>query len=146
MGSAVPRLLLRCCLFFGTVAFVLPRGPFLAHSRSITSAFSAPSICLSFFLPQRRAICALSLSLPPFLVCAVAPFDMVRTRLMNQPADAKIYNGFVDCTVKILKQSGPKGLYAGFIPIWARFAPTTTLQLVIFEQIKPVFGVTGSGE
>ena len=37
------------------------------------------------------------------------------------------------------------GLYAGFFPVWARFAPTTTLQLVIFEQIKPIFGVTGSG-
>jgi hypothetical protein len=34
--------------------------------------------------------------------------------------------------------------FAGFIPIWARFAPTTTLQLVIFENIKPVFGVTDS--
>ena len=34
----------------------------------------------------------------------------------------------------------------GFIPIWARFAPTTCLQLVIFEQIKPIFGVTGNGE
>lgn len=77
---------------------------------------------------------------------AVAPFDMVRTRLMNQPADARLYTGFVDCAVKILKTSGPRGLYAGFIPIWARFAPTTTLQLVIFEQIKPIFGVTGSGE
>ena len=71
---------------------------------------------------------------------------MVRTRLMNQPADAKLYNGFVDCTVKLLKAQGPRGLYAGFIPIWARFAPTTTLQLVIFEQLKGPFGVTGSGE
>ena len=26
---------------------------------------------------------------------------MVRTRLMNQPPDAKIYNGFVDCIVKV---------------------------------------------
>ena len=34
----------------------------------------------------------------------------------------------------------------GFIPIWARFAPTTCLPLVIFEQIKPFFGVEGSGE
>lgn len=81
-----------------------------------------------------------------FMTCTVAPFDMVRTRLMNQPPDAKIYNGFVDCVVKIIAKDGPFGLYAGFIPIWARFAPTTTLQLIIFEQIKPIFGVEGSGE
>lgn len=81
-----------------------------------------------------------------FMATTVAPFDMIRTRLMNQPADAKIYNGFVDCLLQIIKKDGPMGLYAGFVPIWARFAPTTTLQLVIFEQIKPIFGVEGSGE
>jgi len=81
-----------------------------------------------------------------FMATTVAPFDMVRTRLMNQPPDAKVYNGFVDCVVKIIAKDGPGGLYAGFIPIWARFAPTTCLQLVIFEQIKPIFGVEGSGE
>lgn len=76
-----------------------------------------------------------------FMATTVAPFDMVRTKLMNQPPDAKVYSGFVDCVVKLLAKDGPAGLYAGFIPIWARFAPTTCLQLVIFEQIKPVFGV-----
>ena len=81
-----------------------------------------------------------------FMATTVAPFDMIRTKLMNQPPDAKIYSGFVDCAVKIMAKGGPGALYQGFIPIWARFAPTTCLQLVIFEQIKPVFGVTGSGE
>jgi hypothetical protein len=81
-----------------------------------------------------------------FMASTVTPFDMIRTKLMNQPADAKVYNGFVDCAMKIVAKDGPKGLYSGFIPIWARFAPTTTLQLVIFEQIKPIFGVEGSGE
>lgn len=81
-----------------------------------------------------------------FMATTVTPFDMIRTRLMNQPPDAKIYKGFVDCAVKIVAANGPGGLYGGFIPIWARFAPTTTLQLVIFEQLKPIFGVEGSGE
>lgn len=47
--------------------------------------------------------------------------------------------------MQIVKKDGFQGLYAGFIPIWSRFAPTTCLQLVIFEQLKPIFGVTGSG-
>jgi len=76
-----------------------------------------------------------------FMATTVAPFDMIRTKLMNQPPDAKIYTGFVDCFLKIVKGGGPGALYAGFIPIWARFAPTTCLQLVIFEQVKPLFGV-----
>ena len=42
-----------------------------------------------------------------FMTCTVSPFDMVRTRLMNQPADAKIYNNAVDCMYKIATQEGP---------------------------------------
>jgi len=81
-----------------------------------------------------------------FMATTVAPFDMIRTQLMNQPVNSRIYTGLVDCFIKLLKERGPTGLYAGFIPIWARFAPTTCLQLVIFEQVKPFFGVEGSSE
>lgn len=73
-----------------------------------------------------------------FMSCTVAPFDIVRTKLMNQPPNMKIYYGFIDCFTKIIKKDGVKGLYAGFIPIWSRFAPTTCLQLIIFAQIKPL--------
>ena len=76
-----------------------------------------------------------------FMATTVAPFDMVRTKLMNQPPDVKQYTGFVDCFMKIISKNGITGLYAGFVPIWARFAPTTCLQLIIFEQVKPLFGI-----
>lgn len=76
-----------------------------------------------------------------FMVCTVAPFDMIRTRLMNQPPDAKIYNGFVHCATTIIKNEGPTALYKGFIPIWSRFAPTTTLQLMIFERLSAFAGL-----
>ena len=77
------------------------------------------------------------------MTCTVAPFDKVRTRLMNQPPNAKIYSGFADCFTKIVRTEGPLALWAGFLPIWARFAPTTTLQLVIFGQIKNYFNLEG---
>jgi len=81
-----------------------------------------------------------------FMATSVAPFDMIRTQLMSQPMGSKVYKGFIDCFMQILSKTGVSGLYAGFIPIWARFAPTTCLQLVIFEQVKPIFGVEGNGE
>ena len=37
----------------------------------------------------------------------------VRTRLMNQPSDARIYSGAGDCFMQIVKKDGFKGLYAG---------------------------------
>jgi hypothetical protein len=76
-----------------------------------------------------------------FMTCTVSPFDMIRTRLMNQPADAKIYNNAVDCFLKICKEEGPLTLWRGFMPIWSRFAPTTTLQLIIFEQLRGIMGM-----
>ena len=76
-----------------------------------------------------------------FMTCTVSPFDMVRTRLMNQPNDARIYKNAADCFIKIVKNEGPLTLWRGFIPIWSRFAPTTTLQLVIFEQLRGMMGM-----
>lgn len=76
-----------------------------------------------------------------FMTCTVSPFDMVRTRLMNQPSDAKIYNNAVDCMIKIAKNEGPLTFWRGFMPIWSRFAPTTTIQLVIFEQLRGLMGM-----
>jgi len=32
-----------------------------------------------------------------FMTITVSPFDLIRTRLMNQPSDVKLYNGFGDC-------------------------------------------------
>lgn len=76
-----------------------------------------------------------------FMTCTVSPFDMVRTRLMNQPADVKIYKNALDCAMKIATQEGPLTFWRGFMPIWSRFAPTTTLQLVIFEQLRGMMGM-----
>jgi hypothetical protein len=72
-----------------------------------------------------------------FMAVAVSPFDMIRTQLMTQ----NIYKNFLDCLVKIVKEKGVKGLYAGFLPIWTRFAPTTTLQLLFFERIKKMVNI-----
>lgn len=76
-----------------------------------------------------------------FMTCTVSPFDMIRTRLMNQPNDARIYNNAVDCMIKIATKEGPLTFWRGFMPIWSRFAPTTTLQLVIFEQLRALVGM-----
>ncbi|GMI24301.1 hypothetical protein TrCOL_g3969 [Triparma columacea] len=75
-----------------------------------------------------------------FMTCTVSPFDNMRTRLMNQPTDKKIYNGFLDCIQKTVRNEGPTALYRGFWPIWGRFAPQATLQLVIMDTTLNFFG------
>ena len=68
-----------------------------------------------------------------FMACTVTPFDMLRTRLMNKTKDGVVYKNFLDAASKVVKNEGPLALYKGFFPVWGRFAPTTTLQLIIFE-------------
>ena len=51
------------------------------------------------------------------MTCTVAPFDMVRTRLMNQdPTKPKVYKNFLDCGVKVVRAQGPQALWSGFLP------------------------------
>jgi len=75
-----------------------------------------------------------------FMACTVTPIDMIKTRLMNQPINVTHYNGLIDCFTKVLKQEGPFAFYRGFLPIWGRFAPQATLQLVVFEQLLKFTG------
>jgi len=62
-----------------------------------------------------------------FMSTTVTPFDMVRTRIMNQPKDKVLYTGMIDCFSKVVAKEGPLAIYKGFFPVWGRFAPTTTL-------------------
>lgn len=75
-----------------------------------------------------------------FMTCTVSPFDRIRTNLMNQPTDKKLYNGFMDCAVKTVQEGGILSLWRGFVPIWARFAPTATIQLLVIEAL---YGMAG---
>mmetsp|Transcript_1764 Transcript_1764/g.4345 ORF Transcript_1764/g.4345 Transcript_1764/m.4345 type:complete len:306 (+) Transcript_1764:219-1136(+) len=75
-----------------------------------------------------------------FMTCTVSPFDRIRTNLMNQPTDKKIYNGFIDCASKTIQEGGVASLWRGFVPIWARFAPTATIQLITIEALYSSLG------
>ena len=50
-----------------------------------------------------------------FMTCTVAPFDMIRTKLMNQPTNQKLYGGFADCLAKTVQQDGVLTLWRGFV-------------------------------
>lgn len=52
-----------------------------------------------------------------FMTCTVSPFDRIRTNLMSQPTDKKIYDGLADCAIKTVKRDGFASLWRGFIPM-----------------------------
>jgi len=69
------------------------------------------------------------------------PFDVIKTRMMNQPAGKPLYSGVIDCIVKTVQNEGVGGLYKGFIPAYARLAPHRVVHFVALEQLNRLFGV-----
>lgn len=78
------------CLFF-SLNVCINLSPYLLHTLAVPHSLS------------------LYLSLTLYIFLSL----QVRTRLMNQPSDARLYSGAIDCFVQIIKKDGFKGLYAG---------------------------------
>jgi len=73
------------------------------------------------------------------VVVFMTPFDVVSTRIYNQPVGAissKAYSGFFNCVFKIASTEGLWGFYKGIGPCFFRIAPHTTLSLIFWEQIR----------
>ena len=75
-----------------------------------------------------------------FVTGAIAPFDLIRTRMMNQQIGNTIYNGVIDTAIKIYQTEGIRVFYRGALLMWLRLAPSATLQLVIFDNLLELCG------
>uniref|UniRef100_A0A1A8HPM9 Solute carrier family 25, member 35 n=4 Tax=Nothobranchius TaxID=28779 RepID=A0A1A8HPM9_NOTKU len=77
------------------------------------------------------------------VVLAMTPFDVVSTRLYNQPVDLQgkgmLYNGFTDCFSKTLKKEGVTGLYKGLGASYFRLGPHTILSLFFWDQMRKLY-------
>ncbi|XP_023686080.1 solute carrier family 25 member 34 [Paramormyrops kingsleyae] len=70
----------------------------------------------------------------------MTPFDVISTRLYNQPVDelrrGRLYSGFVDCLLKVCQTEGPLGLYKGMGPVFLRLAPHTVLSMLFWDLMR----------
>ncbi|XDV23151.1 hypothetical protein PO909_027853 [Leuciscus waleckii] len=70
----------------------------------------------------------------------MTPFDVISTRLYNQPVDefkrGRLYSGFVDCLMKVCATEGIVGLYKGMMPVFVRLAPHTVLSMLIWDVLR----------
>lgn len=64
------------------------------------------------------------------------PFDVVKTRIMNQAQGSTMYTGPIDCLVKTVKAEGPLALYKGFTPAYTRLAPWQLVFFITFEKVS----------
>ncbi|EGW31636.1 citrate transport protein [Spathaspora passalidarum NRRL Y-27907] len=71
-------------------------------------------------------------------VIAVTPFEAIKTALIDdkQTAKPKYQNGLVSGTVKLVKDMGFKGIYAGVVPVSLRQASNQAVRLGSYNAIK----------
>jgi hypothetical protein len=74
---------------------------------------------------------------------ASSPFDVVKSRVMNQPVDAQgrglRYSSTVDCFRKSIAAEGVLSLWKGFIPNFARLGPHCVITFMVIEQLRNMF-------
>lgn len=75
-----------------------------------------------------------------FQVICMTPFDLISTRLYNQPVDdlgkGLLYKNIPDCCIKIWRTEGPLGFYKGVTANYMRLAPHGVLTLVFWDWLK----------
>ncbi len=69
------------------------------------------------------------------------PFDVIKTRVMNQPKGVNLYSGPIDCAVKTVKAEGLLALYKGFTPAYTRLAPWQFTFFIVFEQVNKLASI-----
>jgi solute carrier family 25 protein 14/30 len=89
------------------------------------------------------------------IALSTAPIDLVRSRLMVQTTaltpppqqqqqgsnSPRHYRNGLEVIRDVVRREGPMALYKGFWLQWARCAPYTVLQFVVWEQLCRVAGV-----
>eukprot|EP00049_Salpingoeca_infusionum_P026558 m.26368 g.26368 ORF g.26368 m.26368 type:complete len:308 (-) comp8820_c0_seq3:822-1745(-) len=79
-----------------------------------------------------------------FVAWGMNPFDVITTRLYNQPVDpvtgkGKFYKSYADCMKKTFTKEGIRGFYKGVTALYLRIGPHTVLTFVFWEQLRSLF-------
>eukprot|EP00088_Acartia_fossae_P002960 TRINITY_DN11230_c0_g1_i1.p1 TRINITY_DN11230_c0_g1~~TRINITY_DN11230_c0_g1_i1.p1 ORF type:complete len:299 (-),score=15.17 TRINITY_DN11230_c0_g1_i1:124-1020(-) len=84
-------------------------------------------------------------TLSGFVVAVVInPFDVLSTRLYNQPRDQRMYSGYLDCVRQILRTEGPLAFYKGLVAQYMRIGPHSFLSLVFWHHTRTAMGLKHS--
>ena len=81
----------------------------------------------------------------------MTPFDVVSTRLYNQPVDPVTnkgvkYKGIRDCASKIFHTEGILGYYKGWSASLLRLGPHTVLTLCFWQEIRKAYRKVKAGQ
>ena len=63
------------------------------------------------------------------------PFDVLKTRMMNQHQSKQLYTNVLDCAMSTIRTEGVTALWKGLLPVYVRQAPFNMLNYMIMEQL-----------
>lgn len=77
------------------------------------------------------------------VVLFMTPFDVISTRLYNQPSvggtEKPYYKGFWDCVIKMSRTEGMFAFYKGWTASLLRSAPHTVLSLIFWDELRKAY-------
>ncbi|XXQ39280.1 Mitochondrial carrier protein [Plasmodiophora brassicae] len=84
-----------------------------------------------------HVVCALAAGFSATVVGS--PVDVIKTRVMNSTTGAdgvKLYDGALDCALKIARNEGVLAFYKGFVANYARIGSWNLVMFLTMEQIR----------
>ncbi|XP_025830479.1 mitochondrial thiamine pyrophosphate carrier-like [Agrilus planipennis] len=75
------------------------------------------------------------------------PFDVIRTRLIAQGEEHKLYSGFIHCSYHIIRHEGVPVLFRGLLPTFIQVVPYAGVQFMSYKFFVNIFkSLMGSKE
>jgi hypothetical protein len=121
---------------------VLPstlRGAFIAAGELATYDHTKSYLKTVAMLHEGFFLHSLSSLITGIVAATVAaPFDIVKTRVMNSSEHKRPLQMFVD----IVRKEGPLTLFRGWLPSYLRLGPHAMICFPVFEQLRRVMGLS----
>uniref|UniRef100_A0A6P7FHN0 Solute carrier family 25 member 35-like n=1 Tax=Diabrotica virgifera virgifera TaxID=50390 RepID=A0A6P7FHN0_DIAVI len=130
---------------FQGVTASMPRGFVGSTSQLLAFDYSKQYLLRYDYFKDKKLLTAFMSSMVGGVAIsfAMTPFDLIMTRLYNQPTDAKgkgmMYNSYLDCVRKIYKTEGVSAFYKGVGPMYLRLGPHTVLCLVFWDELNHLY-------
>nr|CAH7725558.1 unnamed protein product [Callosobruchus chinensis] len=67
------------------------------------------------------------------------PFDVIRTRLVAQSEQIKIYHGFLHCAQNLVKKEGPLVMFRGLWPTVLQIGPHAGVQFMCYKLFNDLY-------
>jgi hypothetical protein len=116
---------------------LVARGALMSATQLATYDLTKGKLKDSLGLADGPAVhAAASLAASLTLTTAICPLDVTYTRFLVRDTSSK--PSALSCMRELLAEGGVPSLFRGWVPLWARFLPSSVLTFAIYEQARRI--------